>query len=144
MSGLIEGLPCELVRDVYQREFGGRCDDLVEKTKDVELVEMEVLSRIEVAKDSQACRQSHVIEDACLGRRNRRCGRSVEARYRSKRRQVGDDELGGSCIDKALDVEGLINGRVDDIGREVALRMSMAPPHTMKRVFSLILGLVAR
>jgi hypothetical protein len=110
-------MPWELAGHVCQRVLGGRGDDLIEESKDVELDEMEVPATVEVAHDIEAGGQNLVIEDACLGRGNRGRGRAVEPGNQSKWREVGDDELGGSSIDEALDVDRLIDGRLDDVVR---------------------------
>jgi hypothetical protein len=116
--------------NVDQGVSGGRADDLVDEAKDVQLNKIEVSARVEVAQDSDPCAEDLVKEDACFCGRNRGRGRAVKPGDRSQRREVRNNELGGSSLDETLDVDDLIDGRIDDV--------------LMKRVFSLILGLVAR
>ena len=102
---------------VCQRVPGGRGDDLIEESKDVKSDQVEVPATIEVVHDIKADGQDLVKKDAFLCRGNRGRGRTVEPGNQSKRREVGDDELRGSRIDEALDVDSLIEGRLDDIVR---------------------------
>jgi hypothetical protein len=102
---------------VRQRVLRGRGDDPIEKSKHVELNEPEVSANIEVVHDIEAGGQNLVIENACLGPGNRGRGRSIKPRNQSKWRKIGDDELGGSSIDKALDVDRLIDSCLDDVVR---------------------------
>ena len=90
---------------------------MIEEGKDVKLDEMEMPATIEVAHDIKACGQNLIKEDAFLCRGNRGRGRAVEPGNQSQWREVGDDELRGSRIDEALDVDSLIERRLDDIVR---------------------------
>jgi hypothetical protein len=74
---------------VRQRVLRGRGDDPIEKSKRVELNEPEVSANIEVVHDIEAGGQNLVIENACLGPRNRGRGRSIEPRNQSKGRKIG-------------------------------------------------------
>ena len=65
------------VANVYQSVFGGRGEDVIEESKDVELEKMEAPAGVEVAQDSEASGQDLVIERACFCRRNRRRGRPL-------------------------------------------------------------------
>ena len=129
---------------VCQPVAGGRGNDLVEESKNVKLDDMEVSAPVKVAQDREARGQQLVIDDACLVRGNRGRGRPVEAGNQSQGRKVGDDELGGSSIDEALNVDGLIDGCLDDVVRRGGVEnVDGAAPNT-NRVLSLMTGRVAR
>ena len=101
--------------NVCQQIPGRRCNDSIEESKDVELKEIEMLAWVKVAQDSKTCDQDLIIENACLGRGCRSGRRAIKPGNQSKRREIGNDELGGPSIDESLDVESLVNGRLNDV-----------------------------
>jgi hypothetical protein len=60
-----------------------------------------------------------VIEDGCRGRGNRGFGRAIKQGRCCKWRDVGNNALGSSGIDKALDIERLSDDLLEDIVRGV-------------------------
>ena len=138
------GVALSAGRNVCQRVFGRRSNDLVEERKDIELDEMQVLVKVEVPQDREGCGQGLVIEDGCRGRWNRGFGRAIEPGRCSNWRDVGNNELRGSDIDKALDIERLRMIALRISSAELAARISLEPPQTANRVLLVISGEVAR
>ena len=55
---------------VCQGVAGGRGDDSIEESKDVQLDKMEMSAKVEVVQDIDTCTQNLVEEDTCGGRGN--------------------------------------------------------------------------
>ncbi len=94
------------------------------------------------SRSSARPRRGLVVENARLGGGHRSGWRAVESGNESQRRQVGDDELRGAGIDEALDVEGLIDARIDHvvIGSGVEQVVGAAPHYEESLVVDLGMG----